>query len=258
VKRVVITSLLAALVFGFIAYEYFSLPDVSGLKKRNPRSTALMDLRDQEELRKRGLHAKRQQIWVPYDSISEHLKRAILVSEDAAFFSHNGVDFFELKEAFKKDWEQGEFKRGGSTITMQLARNLYLSPSKDPLRKVREIVIAFQLERALSKRRIFEIYLNVVEWGRGIYGAEAAARYYLGKPVSALDAADGATLAALLPSPLNPREKSLLYRRNLILNRMAKTNHLSAAEADRQSRRPLFYRGEEPPPPPEPEKSFFE
>ncbi|HTM10507.1 MAG TPA: monofunctional biosynthetic peptidoglycan transglycosylase [Verrucomicrobiae bacterium] len=255
-KRVVFTSLLLALVIGFFVYEYLTLPDVSGLRKRNPRSTALMELRD-GEYRKRGLRAKHDQIWVPYEAVSEHLKRAILVSEDASFFSHNGVDFFELKEAFKKDWEKGEFKRGGSTITMQLARNLYLSPSKDPLRKVREIIIAFQLERALSKRRIFEIYLNVVEWGRNIYGAEAASRHYLGKPVSALDPADAATLAALLPSPLNPREKGLLYRRNLILNRMAQTNHISAAEAERQSRRPLFYRGEEPPLP-EPEKSFFD
>ena len=256
-KRVVFKSVLAALVIGFIVYEYLSFPDVSPLKKRNPRTTALMELRD-EQSRSRGLRSARQQIWVPYDSVSEHLKKAILLSEDASFFSHRGVDFYELKEAAKRDWEKGELARGGSTITMQLARNLYLSPSKDPLRKVREVLIAFQLERELSKRRIFEIYLNVVEWGRGIYGAEAASRHYLGKPVSALDPADAATLAALLPSPLNPREKSLLYRRNLILKRMAATNHISAAEADRQSRRPLFYRGEEPPAPPEEDKSFFD
>jgi monofunctional biosynthetic peptidoglycan transglycosylase len=256
VKRVVF-SVLAALVIGFIVYEYLSFPDVSPLKKRNPRTTALMELRD-EQSRSRGLKPARQQIWVPYDSVSEHLKKAILLSEDASFFSHNGVDFYELKEAAKRDWQKGELARGGSTITMQLARNLYLNPSKDPLRKVREVLIAFQLERELSKRRIFEIYLNVVEWGRGIYGAEAASRHYLGKPVSALDPADAATLAALLPSPLNPREKNLLYRRNLILKRMAATNHISAAEADRQSRRPLFYRGEEPPPPPEESKSFFD
>jgi monofunctional biosynthetic peptidoglycan transglycosylase len=162
------------------------------------------------------------------------------------------VDFFELKEAFWKDWETGQLRHGGSTITMQLARNLYLSPSKNPLRKLREVVIAFRLERELSKRRIFEIYLNVIEWGRGIYGAEAAARHYLGKPVSALDPADAATLAALLPSPLNPREKNLLNRRNLILKRMASVNHISAAEAERQSRRPLFYREEEPAESPEP------
>jgi monofunctional glycosyltransferase len=256
-RRVVIKGVLAALVVGFIVYEYLSFPDVSALKRKNPRTTALMELRD-EQYRSRGTRLQRQQVWVPYDSVSEHLKKAILLSEDASFFSHNGVDFYELKEAVKRDWEKREFARGGSTITMQLARNLYLNPSKNPLRKAREVIIAFQLERALSKRRIFELYLNVVEWGRGIYGAEAASRYYLGKPVSALDPADAATLAALLPSPLNPREKGLLYRRNLILKRMAATNHISAAEAERQSRRPLFYRGEEPPPPPEEEKSFFD
>lgn len=235
----------AALILGFGAYEYATFPDVSALKKKNPRTTALIELRD-AEYKSRGARPQHQQIWVPYDAVSEHLKKAIVLSEDAAFFSHKGVDFFELKEAIKEDWARGEFKRGGSTITMQLARNLYLSPSKDPLRKLREVAIALQLERALTKRRIFEIYLNVVEWGRGIYGAEAAARHYLGKPVSALDPADAATLAALLPSPRNPREKSLIYRRNLILGRMARTNHISAAEAERQSRRPLFYRGEDP------------
>lgn len=255
-KRILLKSLVVSLVLGVVIYEYASLPDVAALKKRNPKTTALMELRD-EQARARGARSERRQIWVAYDSISEHLKRAIILSEDASFFSHKGVDFYELKEAAREDWEKGRLKRGGSTITMQLARNLYLSPSKDPLRKIREVIIAFQLERALSKRRIFEIYLNVVEWGRGIYGAEAAARHYLSKPVAALDPADAATLAALLPSPLNPREKSLLYRRNLILNRMAKTNHLSAAEAERQSRRPLFYRGEEPAAVPE-ERSFFE
>ncbi len=256
-KGVVFKTVLAALVLGFVVYEYVSFPDVSPLKKKNPRTTALMELRD-EQARSRGRRPQRQQIWVPYDSVSEHLKKAILLSEDASFFSHNGVDFYELKEAAKRDWEKGELARGGSTITMQLARNLYLSPSKDPLRKLREVLIAFQLEHALSKRRIFEIYLNVVEWGPGIYGAEAAARHYLGKPVSALDPADAATLAALLPNPLNPREKGLLYRRNLILKRMASVNHISAAEAERQSQRPLFYRGEAPPLPPEEDKSFFE
>jgi monofunctional biosynthetic peptidoglycan transglycosylase len=245
VKRNFFKILLAALLLGFVVYEYLSLPDVAPLKTKNPRATALMELRA-EEARRRGARPERRQIWVSYDAVSEHLKKAILLSEDAAFFSHKGVDFYELKEAFWKDWETGELRHGGSTITMQLARNLFLSPSKNPLRKLREVVIAFQLERALSKRRIFEIYLNVVEWGRGIYGAEEAARHYLGKSAATLDPAEAATLAALLPSPLNPREKNLLYRRNVILGRMAKTNHISAAEAERLSRRPLFYRGEEP------------
>ena len=223
-KGLFFTSLLLALVGGSIVYEYLSLPDVSGLRKKNPRATALMELRE-EEYRKRGVIVRRDQIWVPYDSVSEHLKRAILVSEDASFFTHNGVDFFELKEAFKKDWEKGAFRRGASTITMQLARNLYLSPSKDPLRKLREIIIAFQLERTLSKRRIFEIYLNVVEWGRSIYGAEAASRAYFKKSASDLSRDEAAFLSAMIPSPLNifnplKNRKRVVRRQKVILRGM--------------------------------------
>jgi monofunctional glycosyltransferase len=124
---------------------------------------------------------------VPYERISDHLNKAVLLSEDASFFSHNGVDFAELKEAFERDLETLSFKRGGSTITMQLAKNLYLTPSKNPLRKMKEIVIAWQLEQTLSKTRIFEIYLNIVEWGRNIYGAEAGSRHYSGKSAANLD-----------------------------------------------------------------------
>ena len=245
-KGLLLKSFFVSLALGLAAYEYATLPEVSPLKKNNPRSTALMELRD-AEYRRKGLKPVRRQIWAPYDAVSEPLKKAIVISEDASFFSHRGVDLYELKEAFRKDWESGQLKRGGSTITMQLARNLYLSPSKDPLRKLREIVIAVQLEQALSKKRIFELYLNVVEWGQNIYGAEAASRHYLSKPASALDPADAATLAALLPSPRSPREKGLLYRRNLILTRMAKIGYISAGEAERQSRKPLFYREEQVP-----------
>ncbi|MGH7765861.1 MAG: monofunctional biosynthetic peptidoglycan transglycosylase [Candidatus Binatia bacterium] len=245
-KGLFLKSFFLSVVLGFLAYEYVTLPDVAPLKKRNPRTTALIELRD-KEYSSRGRRPVRQQIWVPYDLVSEHLKKAIVISEDASFFSHRGVDFYELKEAFWKDWETGQLKRGGSTITMQLARNLYLSPSKNPMRKLREIAIAFQLERELSKKRIFELYLNVVEWGHGIYGAEAAARHYLGKPAGALTPADAATLAGLLPSPRSPGEKGLLFRRNLILSRMASIGYIGADEAEREKRRPLFYRGEEPP-----------
>ena len=245
-KGLFLKSFLISVVLGFLAYEYVTLPDVAPLKKRNPRATALMELRD-EEYRSRGRRPVRQQIWIPYEAVSEHLKKAIVISEDASFFSHKGVDFYELKEAFWKDWETGQLKRGGSTITMQLARNLYLSPSKNPVRKLREIAIAFQLERELSKKRIFELYLNVVEWGHGIYGAEAAARHSLGKPAAALSPAEAATLAGLLPSPRNPGQKGLLYRRNLILSRMARIGYISSEEAEREKRRPLFYKDEEPP-----------
>lgn len=242
-RKLFYSSLILTALVGGLFYLYQSLPDVSVLKQRNPKSSALMELRA-EEYRQKGIRIARQQIWVSYEAISEHLKKAILLSEDAAFFSHKGVDMNELKEALKKDWETGSFKRGGSTITMQLAKNLYLNPSKNPLRKVKEIIIARQLEQALSKKRIFEIYLNVVEWGRNIYGAEAAARHYFGKSAASLDILEAATLAALLPSPRNSREKSLLYRRNVILGRLASVGYLTQAEYNRAKQVPLFQKVE--------------
>lgn len=238
-KKILYKSLLITALVGLLMYLYMILPDVSVLAKTNPRSTALMELRD-TEYRQKGLRTPRQQIWVSYSAVSEHLKKAILVSEDASFFSHPGVDVQELTEAMKKDWETMSFRRGGSTITMQLAKNLFLNPSKNPVRKLKEIIIAWQLEQALSKRRIFEIYLNVVEWGRNVYGAEAAARHYFGKSAANLDTLEAATLAARLPSPRNPRDESLLYRRNLILSRLVTVGYIGAEEYDRARRTPLF------------------
>jgi monofunctional biosynthetic peptidoglycan transglycosylase len=128
---------------------------------------------------------------------------------------------------------------------MQLAKNLYLNPSKNPLRKIREIAIAWQLEQALSKRRIFEIYLNVIEWGRNVYGAEAAARFYFGKSAAALDPLEAATLAALVPSPLSSKERNILSRRNLILGRLASVGYLTNEEYQRARQTPLFQKVEE-------------
>jgi monofunctional glycosyltransferase len=238
-KRVLIKSLFLTAVVAAIAYFYGSLPDVQGLKGKNPKSTALMELRDQE-YKQKGIRSSGRQIWVSYDAISDHLKKAVLISEDASFFSHAGVDVKEMQEALKKDWETGSFARGGSTITMQLARNLYLGPAKNPLRKAKEIVIAWQLEHALSKRRILEIYLNIVEWGRNIYGAEAAARHYFAKSAADLDIVEAATLAALLPSPRNVREGNVAHRRNLILSRMARAEYVSGEELSRARHAPLF------------------
>jgi len=238
-KRILLKSLLVTAVVASIAYLYSTLPDVKILKTKNPKSTALMELRDQE-YRQKGGKISRQQTWVSYGAISDHLKKAVLISEDAAFFSHTGVDVKELQEALKKDWETGRFTRGGSTITMQLAKNIYLNPSKNPLRKAKEIVIAWQLEQALSKTRIFEIYLNVVEWGPNVYGAEAAARHYFAKPAANLDIGEAATLAALLPSPRNTREQNLTYRRNLILSRMAEVGYVSTDEFNRAKQAPIL------------------
>lgn len=237
-KKILFKSLLVTSLVGLTVYFYASLPNVAGLRRTNPRTSALMELRD-KEYRQKGLRAPPQRVWVSYGAISDHLKRAVLVSEDASFFNHPGIDFQELQAAMKTDWESMSFKRGGSTITMQLAKNLYLTPSKNPLRKLREILIAWQLERALSKKRIFEIYLNVVEWGHNIYGAEAAARYYFSKSAAALDPLEAATLAALLPNPRNAREKSLLYRRNLILSRFVTVGHMTEEEYNRVKQMPL-------------------
>jgi monofunctional biosynthetic peptidoglycan transglycosylase len=238
-KRILLKSLLVTAVIVGVAYFYQMLPDVKPLKTKNPKFTALMELRDQEYRQKGGM-ISRQHIWVPYSAISEHLKKAVLISEDASFFSHPGVDVKEMQKALKKDWETGSFARGGSTITMQLAKNLYLYTAKNPLRKAKEIVIAWQLEQALSKRRILEIYLNVVEWGQNIYGAEAAARHYFAKSAADLDVDEAATLAALLPSPRDFREKNVAARRNLILSRMAGVGYASGEELSRARQAPLF------------------
>jgi monofunctional biosynthetic peptidoglycan transglycosylase len=251
-KRILVSSCLLTLLVAIGYYFYAALPDVSLLKQRNPKSTALMELRD-EEYRKRGVRGARQQVWVSYGAVSEHLKKAILISEDAAFFSHEGIDINEIKAALKKDWETLSFSRGGSTITMQLARNLYLSPAKNPLRKFKEILIARQLEHWLSKQRIFELYLNVVELGRNVYGVEAAARLYFGKSAAYLDPLEAATLAALLPSPRSSKERNIVNRRNLILTRLASVGYLDQDESRRARQTPLFHKVEEKAPelPPE-------
>jgi monofunctional biosynthetic peptidoglycan transglycosylase len=238
-KRILVSSALATVVVAIAYYFYATLPDVSLLKQRNPKSTALMELRD-KEYRIKGMRGARRQVWVSYGAVSEHLKKAILISEDAAFFSHQGIDIHEIKAALRKDWETLSFSRGGSTITMQLARNLYLSPSKNPLRKFKEILIARRLERSLSKQRIFELYLNVVELGRNVYGVEAAARFYFGKSAANLDPLEAATLAALLPSPRSSKKRDIANRRDLILTRLASIGYLDQEESRRARQTPLF------------------
>jgi monofunctional glycosyltransferase len=166
--------------------------------------------------------------WVPYSRISPNLKRAVLVAEDSAFWDHEGVDYEQLRDAIQASWEQGRAVRGASTITQQLAKNLYLSPARDPIRgpirKLKELVIARRMEAALSKARIFELYLNSIEWGDGIWGAEAAARTYFGIPASQLNAQQSALLAGAIINPrvLNPARPTarLLARQRIVLSRM--------------------------------------
>jgi monofunctional biosynthetic peptidoglycan transglycosylase len=214
---------LAAVGFGLLAYTYLTLPDVRVLAAANPTATAFMELRDREA-RMAGKTPRRTQRWLPYRQISPALTRAVLVAEDAAFWQHDGVDYDELQNSIELNWERWQFTRGASTITQQLAKNLYLSPSRNPLRKFRELIIARRLEAELSKTRILEIYLNVIEWGDGIYGAEAAARNYFKIPASALNPTQAALLAGAIINPrvLNPARPTarLIRRQQIILRRV--------------------------------------
>jgi monofunctional biosynthetic peptidoglycan transglycosylase len=191
---------IAAFGFAYIAFLYLTLPDVRELRTKNLRSTAFMDLRAREA-RAEGRQVRRVQQWVPYTRISPHLKRAVLVAEDAGFWGHEGIDLAEIKKALETDWERGSLTRGASTITQQLAKNLYLSPSRNPFRKLSELLITRRLEHELSKTRIFELYLNNIEWGDGIWGAEAAARTYFGIPAAAVGSDQAALMAGAIVNP---------------------------------------------------------
>jgi len=182
-----------------------------------------MEIR-KKEAKEKGYNLMIQQKWVSLSQISDHLKHAVIVAEDGTFFEHEGIDWYEVKESIKKDIKKGKFVRGASTITQQLAKNLFLSTSKDPIRKLKEFLIAKMLEDELSKSRILELYLNVIEWGNGIFGAESAAMIYFGKHASELTREEASRLAATLPSPLrhqpNSEQRYVKFRRNIILARM--------------------------------------
>jgi monofunctional biosynthetic peptidoglycan transglycosylase len=213
----------ATAVLVLLGYAYLTLPDVRPLKTSNPTSTAFMELRAREA-QEHGQKARRAQIWVGYRYLPETLKRAVLVAEDDAFWQHEGVDLNQLQDSIETDWKRGRFVRGGSTITQQLAKNLYLTPSRNPLRKLRELIIARRLEAELTKARILELYLNVIEWGNGIYGAEAASHAYFRKRALDLTPEEAALLAAVIVNPrvMNPARPTpgVVRRQQLILRRM--------------------------------------
>ncbi len=228
-KTIWIAATAGALALSFVGYGVFvvaTLSDVCYLTKENPSETALMIERGGE----------RAQLWVPLTDISPMLVRAVLMGEDAGFYGHNGFDTHEMQEAFKRNWEAGRTVRGASTITQQLAKNLFLSTERTYSRKLKEALLTYRLEKTLSKRRILEIYLNVIEWGDGVYGADAASRDVFGKSMTWLNAAEAATLAAMIPSPvrLNPCEqpKSVRIRRDRILNWMHGAGDLTAEDLE--------------------------
>lgn len=194
--------LLLVLTGGAVATLLFfaTLPDVTPLATAFPETTAFMERR-KRQLAQEGKPASLDWRPVPLSRISPFLVRAVVVAEDARFWKHGGVDWEAVREVLGRDLEEGELRHGASTITPQLAKNLYLSPSRTPWRKLREWAIARRLEKTLPKKRILELYLNVIEFGPRTYGAEAAARRYFGKPATLLSRMEAATLAAIIPSP---------------------------------------------------------
>ena len=202
--RAGLALLLVAVVFVGLALVRVAPIDVSGLARHAPERSALMKQREREARQKgRAYHESRE--WVSLDRISPRLRDAVLVAEDARFFSHEGFDWNEIRESTKRNLRAKRVVRGGSTITQQLAKNLWLSTAQTPWRKFEEMILAVRLERALSKRRILELYLNTIEWGEGVYGAEAAARHWFGVSAASLDASQAIRLAAVI---INPRRFS--------------------------------------------------
>jgi monofunctional biosynthetic peptidoglycan transglycosylase len=221
-KKLLFWLVLAPLVL-VLALQLYFFVQIWWWVEHNPTSTSFM--RQQlAVLREKNPNARLQFQWVDYERISGNLKRAIIASEDANFSGHEGIDWDALQKAYEKNSKKGKVVAGGSTITQQLAKNLFLSGERSYLRKGQEVVIAYMIEYWMDKERIFEIYLNVVEWGAGVFGAEAAARHYYGTSAASLSASQAARLAVMLPNPRfydQHRQSSYLVRRtSLILRRM--------------------------------------
>ena len=213
------------LVLVWFAAEIGSLPfvDVIRLQHEKPGETAFMGMLS-EEAREQGTVQGQRQVWLSLKRIPRTAINAVIVAEDGTFWSHSGFDWFEFRESVKRNLSEGKAVRGASTITQQLVKNLYLSPSKDPIRKLKEWILTWWIELNLSKARILEIYLNVIEWGPGIYGIEAGSEYHFGKPVGELTREECARLASVIPSPrryrANARRGFVPHYSRMILERM--------------------------------------
>lgn len=241
-KLIFLVFLGAIVVWG--VYELITFPNIGKLQTENPTTSSMIEYR-LSQAKSDGKEPNKQMVWQPIGQISPNLQRAVLAGEDSRFFEHNGFDWEAIQKAWDEAVEEGEkeakqegdydpndwippmpsFKRGASTVTQQLAKNLYLSEERSFFRKGHEAVYTYLLEKKLSKKRILEIYLNIIEWGDGIYGAEAASREYFRKPAANLSPQEAAYLAAMIPSPLNvfnPKKNSkrLARRQRVILKRM--------------------------------------
>jgi monofunctional glycosyltransferase len=217
------------IVGGTGLFIYLDLPDVTQLKTQNPTTTALMLQRYREARNPKDFVIRQQ--WISFEQIPKLLKDTIRVTEDASFYQHKGLDFTELKLAIKKNWDEGRYVRGASTITQQLAKNLYLSTAKNIFRKIKEYFIAKRIETHLSKNRIFHLYLNLIEFGPGIFGVQAAAHYFFAKDVRQLNLEEIVRLAAVISKPLkeNPTRNSrwLKWKAGWILGVLQRSGYIS-------------------------------
>jgi monofunctional biosynthetic peptidoglycan transglycosylase len=253
---------LLILFLGYLFIYPFLIP-LEYLKKENPGLTAMMKYR-LKQWEREGKNIKIRQTWVPLKKISPYLIKAVLIAEDDKFYKHSGFDLEALQKALEKNLQAGKIKYGGSTISQQTAKNLFLSPSKNPVRKIQEAILTYRLERTLSKKRILEIYLNIAEWGEGIFGIEEAARFYYHKSASGLGPWESARLASVLPNPLryNPLGSSpyVEKRSRLIFYIMKKRGIIKEEyqEIEKEAEVPLERAPEEPQPAIQPSNSTDE
>ena len=240
----VIFLIFAGAIGLWLLYEIVTFPSISRLAEENPTTSSMIEFR-LSEARAQGREPKKFMIWTPIEAISPNLQKAVMAGEDTRFFHHNGFDWVAIQAAWDEAVKEGErqakeegdydpddwippmpdFKRGASTISQQLAKNLFLSEDRNFLRKGREAVYTYVMEKELTKKRILELYLNVIEWGDGIYGAEAASRTYFKKSASDLTREEAAFLSAMIPSPLNifnpaKNRKRVVRRQRVILRGM--------------------------------------
>ena len=210
-------------VVGVLLVQVWYAVHILWWREHAPRETAFMAMRE-AELKERGKQPHLSYRWVPYERVSPALKRAMIAAEDAKFVEHEGFDWDGIQRAIEKNYRRGRVVAGGSTITQQLAKNLFLSSQRSYLRKAQEALITLMLEAILDKRRIFELYLNVIEWGDGVFGCEAASRRYFGIGAGEIDTAQAARLAAMAPNPLyyerHPDARGLARKMPIIMARM--------------------------------------
>lgn len=215
--------LLAVALAALLTVQLWFFGHVLWYKSHNPEATSFMRAQ-YEVLKDKNPDARLRYQWIPYPKISKHLKHAVLAAEDANFTDHDGVDWDSIEAAYEKNLKNRKITRGGSTITMQLAKNLFLSGERSYLRKAQELLITYMIEAVMEKERILEIYLNVAEWGVGVFGCEEGARHYFSISAAQLSPAQAARMAAMLPRPrfydLNRTSRYLVRRTAMIMRGM--------------------------------------